>query len=40
MGGKTIWVNKSKGIVIMKVRIVVASEGKAHIKGEEYTKDF
>lgn len=33
--------NKCKGMVITKVRIVVTSEGsKGHAVGEEYTKGF
>lgn len=35
MGGKTI--NKSKGIIITKVRIVVTGGSKGCTMGEEYT---
>lgn len=41
MGSKTMLVNESRETVIMKIRIVVTSAGKkAHVKGEEYSKDF
>ena len=41
MGSQTMLVNESREKVIMVIRIVVTSVGrKAHVKGEEYSKDL